>query len=160
MPDRIPWLLEGRGDMIAGGLVATEARRKVLVVEWRARWSAAQTTPRPELYLERRAGGLVVHDSRSEEASTLELGEAAGRILERLMSPATPARLEVELSDLGRDQVEREVSFLREHGLLFSDGEHLLSLPVAERPPEYVPKRWPMESLLAAFWRDPPAAAS
>ncbi len=26
--DRIPWLLEDRGDMIAGGLVATEARRR------------------------------------------------------------------------------------------------------------------------------------
>jgi ABC-type amino acid transport substrate-binding protein len=38
MPDRIPWLLEGRGDMIAGGLVATDARRKLLAF-------AAETFP-------------------------------------------------------------------------------------------------------------------
>jgi ABC-type amino acid transport substrate-binding protein len=38
MSDRIPWLLEGRGDIIAGGLVMTEARRKTVAF-------AAETFP-------------------------------------------------------------------------------------------------------------------
>jgi membrane-bound lytic murein transglycosylase F len=30
VPDRIPWLLEGKGDVLAGGVVVTEARKKLV----------------------------------------------------------------------------------------------------------------------------------
>jgi hypothetical protein len=75
--------------------------------------------------------------SRSGEAKALELGELAGRLLERLMSPATLARLQAELPELGGEAIEREVSFLREHACSSRTA-----------------------SLMAAFWRDQPAAAS
>jgi hypothetical protein len=94
---------------------------------------------------------VVVHDSRSGEASTLALDETGGRILERLMSPAAVSRLQNELPDVSPPELERRVVFLEERGLIFRDGEHLLGLPTEAKTESYVARSWPMEKLIAAF---------
>ena len=67
MPDRMPWLLEGRGDMIAGGLVATDARRKVLAF-------AAETFPIRHAAVTRRPHPRVdtVQDLRAQRVAVTQ----------------------------------------------------------------------------------------
>jgi peptidoglycan lytic transglycosylase F len=75
MSDRIPWLLEGRGDVIAGGLVMTDARRKVVAFAaetFPIRHAAVTRRPHPPVQtleeLRRQRVGVTRNSSWAEEA--------------------------------------------------------------------------------------------
>jgi hypothetical protein len=104
----------------------TPLREKVSY--WRTRFYQEDGKLKPELRFEWREGRRVVYDSRSGEATIIELDAVAVSILDLLASPMPASRLSRELPDVPSEEVDRQVELLRVHRLVFPDGDRLLSL--------------------------------
>ena len=104
----------------------TPLREKVSY--WRTRFYQEDGKVKPELRFEWREGRRVVYDSRSGEATIIELDAVAVSILDLLASPMPASRLSRELPDVPSEEVDRQVELLRVHRLVFPDGDRLLSL--------------------------------
>jgi magnesium-protoporphyrin IX monomethyl ester (oxidative) cyclase len=93
---------------------------------WKAAWSA--NGARPELSLSRDGTGqLWIRDTRAGQDLRYGVDDAAYRLLRRLTSPVRENRLPGEL-DLPAENVAESLAFLRDHDLLFEEGERLMSL--------------------------------
>ncbi len=101
---------------------------------WASLW--ARQEYRPRLYLSDRGGATTVYDSRSGSAVEYRISDDACRLLAALATPKKLVNLEKELEDV---QVETELAWLLEHGLVFHEGERYLSLVVPPAKPAGVP---------------------
>ncbi|MGE5830141.1 MAG: RiPP maturation radical SAM C-methyltransferase [Micromonosporaceae bacterium] len=103
-----------------------------LTTQWNQRWRAGTTAGVPRLALITDDGDRsVVYDSRYGTVRQHPVDEVGVAILRRLSSPLRPARL---AADLGLDPAEtgRRLSGLRELGLLFEEGDRVISVVVIE----------------------------
>lgn len=102
-------------------------RRRVekAVEQWIARWTQSDGGLQPRLQIA--AGGGHVEDSRSGELVRHDVSPLAIALLELLERPLGMERIsqQVGRSD---DVVEREVEQLAQQGLLFEEGDRLMSL--------------------------------
>jgi ribosomal peptide maturation radical SAM protein 1 len=100
---------------------------------WCARWNRDVFQHPPLLYLDEMASGAaLVRDSRAGTMLEHELSPAGLALLRHLMKPRSRTDL---ASELARDcDVSLELARLEELGLLFSEGDRLMSLVMAERP--------------------------
>jgi ribosomal peptide maturation radical SAM protein 1 len=99
-----------------------------LVENWRRVWHTAGA--RPELSL-RPAGpdAWSIVDSRTGTVEQYRIDRGRYRLLCHLASPVTAERLAEDL-DATPEQVAHDLAFLREHQLLFEEGDRLMSLTV------------------------------
>jgi ribosomal peptide maturation radical SAM protein 1 len=89
---------------------------------WRERWNGGEP---PALRFERE-GGTTVRDTRSGAAVVHDVGESGRRLLERLEEPASVA----DVAELG----DADLAPLRARGLIFEDGQRLVSLVFPAQP--------------------------
>jgi magnesium-protoporphyrin IX monomethyl ester (oxidative) cyclase len=108
-------------------------RIRASVEAWVAAWGDPARTP-PQLRL--RADRPVVYDSRAGEPVEHEVGETGARILALLKRPRHLSDLSRELRHLPGFDAAAEVAKLQAKGLLFQEGDRLLSLVMDEAAPQ------------------------
>lgn len=103
------------------------------VEAWRARWNRQDHALPPMLYLEESDGIVWVNDSRSGPAVRHPIGDAARDLLLALSRPRSRADA---LASLGRSAAdpEAELAALERAGLVFQEGDHVMSLVFAAKP--------------------------
>ncbi|MFE2104819.1 RiPP maturation radical SAM C-methyltransferase [Kitasatospora sp. NPDC059463] len=101
-----------------------------LIETWQAQWDGGE--PVPQLCLSTGPDGRPqVLDTRTGPLRTHELDEPDAAILRKLSSPMRTTRLAPALG-LAEDETDRRLAFLRERGLLFEEGDRVLSLVTLE----------------------------
>ena len=103
--------------------------------EWFERWHGDGQTTRPSLYFKQIASPAIVYDSRSGEVIEHTISKVGGEILNLLKKPKRANDLRSELSHVPHLDLENEVALLRAQGLIFQEGERLLSLVIPKAPP-------------------------
>lgn len=94
------------------------------VSAWAAMWRDGEP---PDLSLRREGGQHVVHDTRAGQPRTFPVDATLLPLLRRLSSPVRVDRLPGELG-LPEAVVAAQLDFLREHGLVFTEGDRVMSL--------------------------------
>ncbi|HEX6371126.1 MAG TPA: RiPP maturation radical SAM C-methyltransferase [Longimicrobium sp.] len=108
-------------------------RLREKVDRWKAQWNS---DARAELRLVQRDGDWHVFDSRSGEPLEHPLTDDARRVLEGLATAKKPANLAKELEGV---DVDAEIAWLMERGLLFHENERYMSLIITPPRPVSVP---------------------
>ncbi|HZF13176.1 MAG TPA: RiPP maturation radical SAM C-methyltransferase [Thermoanaerobaculia bacterium] len=93
---------------------------------WQERWRDGQVPPK--LHLLEREGEAWIYDSRSGEVALYPLSPARKQLLLRLEEPRRLAVLAREMADVPGLDLARDLDFLRQHGLVFEEGEKMMSL--------------------------------
>jgi ribosomal peptide maturation radical SAM protein 1 len=111
-------------------MVSWKDRLGRAVARWTERWSGSDGRPRASLTLKRRGAGAVVHDTRSGEPVDHEADDLGVRILEYI--DGNGRRVRDIAAHTGADEagVASQVDRFRRLGLLFDEGERLISLVV------------------------------
>lgn len=94
---------------------------------WRQKWERNGVRTAPELVLRQQENGIgLVHDTRDTQRE-LPIDRATQLLLERLSSPLRVEQL-ASVSGLAAADVEASVRLLRDHHLVFEEGDRLISL--------------------------------
>jgi ribosomal peptide maturation radical SAM protein 1 len=104
-------------------------RLREMVNGWIATWSSPETRARLVMVPHGSDAGAAIHDSRSGTAVEYDVSPESRILLEALATPRKPSALVKEL-DLDLDA---EIAVLREHRLVLSEGDRLMSLVVPPR---------------------------
>ena len=113
-------------------------RMQEKVAYWRRRYHRQDGLAAPQLYLFARGGEPWLYDSRDGHVKEIPLSPALHRLLLHLNEPRRESALAADLKDVpGLDQpgLAAALAFLDEHGLVFREGEKLLSLVLPKEPP-------------------------
>jgi ribosomal peptide maturation radical SAM protein 1 len=102
---------------------------------WQARWLDPEGATQPQLYFKGTGEMPVIYDSRGETVVEHRLRPVSKKVLECLDKPRNMAWLAKELSGLPDFNLEEEIAFLQERGLLFQEGERFLNLAHPKAPP-------------------------
>jgi len=99
---------------------------------WQERWRDDEVPPK--LHLVERGDEAWIYDSRAGQAVEYPLSPALRQLLARLEEPRRIAVLAREMAGEEID-LDRDLGFLRRHGLLFEEGEKVMSLVLPHDPP-------------------------
>lgn len=102
---------------------------------WQQRWSMTDPTQRAALYLSETPTGAIIHDSRSGEMREYPISAACYTVLQTLTKVMTQKRIVAALTPQSLIDVDQELAFCQAKGLLFQEGERLLSLVHLSKPP-------------------------
>jgi len=104
---------------------------RAIFKHWWALWHGENAGSPPRLFLERKGEKTVVYDTRS---GVLVEHEIAHNTVELLGTLRTPRRAP---GIFGQEKpfLEADLTFLRERGIVFEEGEHIMSLVLPEAPP-------------------------
>jgi ribosomal peptide maturation radical SAM protein 1 len=103
------------------------------VAQWIAHWSNPSLSILPELFLKQGESEYIVYDSRSGEAVEHRLSVFGKDILNFLDKPRHIGDVHKETGrQLGVD-AEKEITALKEKGLIFQEGDRFLSLVLGRR---------------------------
>jgi len=101
---------------------------------WRDRWSRGERE-RPRLEFRAEGEREVIFDSRGSDAVTHALSGSALTLLKHLRTQSSLERLETAFAAVPRETLHAEIAGLRRRGLIFDEGDRLMSLVVdAPRP--------------------------
>jgi magnesium-protoporphyrin IX monomethyl ester (oxidative) cyclase len=103
-------------------------RIRAQTAAWLQEWNGGRFESAPRLYLKRDGSGGIVHDSRTGAVVEYPVDARQVRLLELLELPRTTDSLRRQA---GPD-LEADLAFLDGSGLLWSEGERLLSLVLLE----------------------------
>jgi ribosomal peptide maturation radical SAM protein 1 len=106
-------------------------RLQAAVTQWQRRWATAKQTTPPRLYFKDEG---VVYDSRSGAVVEHQVGKSGKAILDVLSRPVWREELPRLVAANDWDFAER-LSFLEENGLVFAEGDRLLSLVLSNDQP-------------------------
>jgi magnesium-protoporphyrin IX monomethyl ester (oxidative) cyclase len=98
------------------------------VSRWKRLWANADASTRPVLRVTDCDGVMVVHDSRSEAATTYALTAEQWACLMHLNRPTRTSDLREVTKRVPTIVPEREVDFLRARGLVFQEGDRIVNL--------------------------------
>jgi ribosomal peptide maturation radical SAM protein 1 len=99
------------------------------VEAWRARWfGAGNPEPPPLLVLRETNNGLAVYDSRRAASVEHHLSSLGAAMLELLTKPAKATDLAAHFKSLPGHELEKELVWLKERGLVFQEGDRVMSL--------------------------------
>ncbi len=105
------------------------------VESWKHRWDPATHAQPPFLYFkESEVGSPVVHDTRQGAMIEHHISSAGYRLLQHLVKPRNRAELASERSNANGVDIAAELAILEDLGLLFQEGENVMSLVLAEKP--------------------------
>jgi hypothetical protein len=93
------------------------------VLDWKARWTGSKLLP-PRLYFK---NSTTVYDSRSGKTIDRVVGEAGAELLRHLARPVRQDDLLKTFSG-ARFDVTEQLDLLKSYGLIFQEGDRLLSL--------------------------------
>jgi ribosomal peptide maturation radical SAM protein 1 len=111
-------------------------RIKKEVMQWVGRWRDPAKKP-PMLFFMSDSSDLVIHDSRFDAPTEHRLSQTGLQLLRHLEQPKRIKDLERELSsDISGTDISRELAALQSKGLLFTEGDHFLSLVLDKGPAE------------------------
>jgi ribosomal peptide maturation radical SAM protein 1 len=106
------------------------------VEQWQQRWQDGDEGLPPRLFFRELPGGEVrIYDSRFGEAREYSVSPAVHRLLTHLNEPRRTASLAGELGHVEGLDLDRDLAFLQERGLVFPEGEKLMSLVLRREPP-------------------------
>jgi magnesium-protoporphyrin IX monomethyl ester (oxidative) cyclase len=100
------------------------------VARWRARWLNQDNQLESRLCLLRDGNADMVYDSRNGTANQYPISEMTRKILEFLEQPRKPGDFAAGFPEWPDLDAEKEISFLRERGLLFEEDGKFLSLVI------------------------------
>ena len=106
--------------------------------EWRKAWWPPVGRPiwgewfqdPPKLMFKQNGKETLIYDSRSGEAVEYPLSDVSKQLLDALDQPLRKAELAAKFQDIPHPDIEQEIAFLQERGLLFQEGERFLSLVI------------------------------
>jgi hypothetical protein len=101
---------------------------------WNALWHKA-SPDRPALYFKQKGDPTIIFDSRSGTAKEYSVGAVGAQLLELMTRPRRQAELSTELAQVPQLDLEKEMAWLHERGLLFQEGDRLISLVLPKEPP-------------------------
>ena len=78
---------------------------------------------------------MVVYDSRFNQVTEHPIDVVGKKVLEKITKPTRIDTLYLKLEDVTRSDVEKAVTFLKDRGLLFQEGQRLMSLVFPDDPP-------------------------
>lgn len=107
-------------------------RLRVVVTQWQARWWGQKQSLPPRLYF--KDDSDIIYDSRSGSVNEYCMGEVEKAILGYLSKPIQIEALIDHFSAEYGDAVANSLSLLQEKGLLFREGDRLLSLVLSREP--------------------------
>jgi ribosomal peptide maturation radical SAM protein 1 len=107
----------------------------VLVNKWKSRWHKDATSVKPRLYLKENSS--VIYDSRAEDVKEYILTVDEVEILRSLDSPLTIEELVRRVSYGSGTNPVSVVNALESKGLLFREGQRVLSLVMRKDPDNY-----------------------
>jgi len=99
---------------------------------WQRRWEDEDHATRPSLVIRHNDGPTIVYDSRPDEPVEHELGDTGRQILEQLSTPRKLAGLAQALPHVPDAQLDEELALLRDRGLIFEEGDRLMSLVLTD----------------------------
>lgn len=102
---------------------------------WQQCWSTSDPTKRAHLYLMETATGPQIHDSRSGQVVEYPISQACKALLQALERATPQKRLFTDFANQPAIDLEKELAFCQAKGLLFQEGERLLSLVQRCKPP-------------------------
>jgi hypothetical protein len=101
---------------------------------WKMRWSSEDgKTPRPGLHFNGKPNH--VYDSRGDQVIEHDVGEVGRRLLDYLAQPRRQKDVAGALGDVGAREVEEHMRRLEELGLVFEEGDRVLSLVLPKETP-------------------------
>ncbi|HKV42764.1 MAG TPA: RiPP maturation radical SAM C-methyltransferase [Blastocatellia bacterium] len=100
---------------------------------WWGRWQDKQA--HPALFMKRVDGKLIIHDSRFEDPQDYEIGDTTGLLLEYLNKPRRIPDITAFLASIAGSDPGREVELLRNHRLVFEEGDRLMNLVLPRELP-------------------------
>jgi magnesium-protoporphyrin IX monomethyl ester (oxidative) cyclase len=112
-------------------------RLREAVERWQRRWAAE--APPVLRFLDPAEGGRIL-DSRSGREERIDVGATGWRILDALGAPHDLERLARRLVAPSDRELEGQVARLADHGLLFREGDRMLSLVLPALPAEELPQ--------------------
>jgi hypothetical protein len=103
---------------------------QAVVNQWLARWKDEQESLPPRLYF--KGDSDIVYDTRSGSAVEYQVGRPGRAILNHLSKPTWIEDIVKTFSAEYGPDISREIEFLQEKGLVFQEGERLISLVLKE----------------------------
>jgi magnesium-protoporphyrin IX monomethyl ester (oxidative) cyclase len=106
---------------------------------WQSRWAEENPAPQPHLYLHKRGEETWIYDSRFAPAGDVReypVTPAVRQLLAHLDETRKVSSLAAGLGHVEGLDLERDLAFLRERGLLFEEDGKALSLVLHSKPPE------------------------
>jgi ribosomal peptide maturation radical SAM protein 1 len=102
------------------------------VKSWRLRWRNNDGRNRPKLCFKKYSEALVVFDSRSDRPVEHKISEISYQILKFLDKPQRISDVAAKIPANPGFNIESEVSFLQENGLVFQEGERYMNIVLPE----------------------------
>jgi len=103
--------------------------------EWQRRWREEDEGLPPRLFFHEKDGETWIYDSRSGEARDYPVPPGVHRLLLHLNDPRRVASLASELAHVEDLDLDAALAFIQERGLVFPEGEKLMSLVLRREPP-------------------------
>ena len=102
---------------------------------WQRKWDEDTNAPQPHLYLDERNGEMWIYDSRFDQVREYPVTPAVRQLLAYLNEARKLSSLPAALAGIEGPDVERDLAFARERGLLFEEDGKALSLVLPRKPP-------------------------
>jgi hypothetical protein len=97
-------------------------------------WDKQFQANRPELLLKQEDYEPFIHDSRSGKDVRYPISETTKQFLQYLDQPHKKADLLKQFAHLSHSEIEQEITFLQNRGLLFEEDERFMSLVLPSEP--------------------------
>ena len=88
----------------------------------------------PKLHFKQKGHDLLIYDSRSGDPLEYQMSGTRKQLLEYLDQPHKKADLITQFDHLSRLEIEQEIAFLQDRGLLFEEDDRFLSLVLPNKP--------------------------
>jgi len=109
------------------------------VNQWRDQWYGHSSISPPKLFFKKTGDITVVYDSRFNKVTEHPIDVVGKKVLEKLSKPISIDSLYLKLEDVTGSDVDKAVTFLKDRGLLFQEGQRLMSLVLPGDPPPIQP---------------------
>lgn len=101
---------------------------------WNTQWHKPPAE-RPALYFKQKGNPTIIYDSRSGKESEYKVGATGAQLLDLMAArPREKTGLAKELAHVPHLDIDKEMAWLQERGLLFHEGERFVSLVLPKEP--------------------------
>jgi ribosomal peptide maturation radical SAM protein 1 len=102
---------------------------------WQRKWDEESDAPQPMLYMDPRGEETWIYDSRFDDVREYPITQAQRQFLIYLNDQRMIPSLAADLESVEGLDVERDLAFFEERGLLFREGDKVMSLVLWRQPP-------------------------
>ena len=102
--------------------------------EMQAVWGKWYQQNHPKLLFKQQGNDTIIYDSRSGKPLRYQISDTTKQCLQYLDQPHKKADLLKQFAHLSHQEIEREIAFLQDRGLLFEEDNRFLSLVLPGEP--------------------------